>query len=100
MQEPAVPCRRWPSKPCYPKTSALENLRERMIEFQSPNPIRDLEDRLAPRRAAEARHHKGPPAHGRTDLLLRADRVLGPLLKLALRGTGLYGRGLRNALQL
>jgi hypothetical protein len=71
-----------------------------MIEFQSANPIRDLEDRLAPRRAAEARHHKGPTAHGHTDLLLRADRVLGPLLKLALRGTGLYRRGLRNALQL
>ena len=71
-----------------------------MIEFQSTNPIRDLEDSLAPRRAAEARHHKGPTAHGHTNLLLQAHRVLGPLLKLALRGTGIYGRGLRNALQL
>src|ERR1017187_1983235 len=71
-----------------------------MIEFQATNPIRDLEDSLAPRRAAEARHHKGPTAHGHTNLLLRANRVLGPLLKLALRGTGIYGRGLRNALQL
>ena len=71
-----------------------------MIESQSVHPIRNLEDRLAPRRAAEARHHKGPTAHGHSDLLLRADRVIAPLLKLALRGAGLYGRGLRNALQL
>ncbi len=75
-------------------------LGDQPIESQSTNPIRGLEDRLAPRRAAEARHHKGPTAHGHTDLLLRADRALGPLLKLALKGTGLYGRGLRNALQL
>ncbi len=59
--------------------------------------LRELEERLACRRAIEALHHKGQRAHGRGDFLLRHDRALAPVLKLVLQATGLYRRGLENA---
>ena len=43
-------------------------------------------------------HHKGRRAHGRGDFLLRHDRVVGPLLRVALQSMGLYTRGFENAL--
>ncbi|HXG32893.1 MAG TPA: metallophosphoesterase [Bryobacteraceae bacterium] len=59
--------------------------------------LRELEERLACRRAIEALHHKGKRAHGRGDFLLRHDRALAPVLKWLLRAAGLYRRGLENA---
>jgi predicted MPP superfamily phosphohydrolase len=58
----------------------------------------DLERRLARRRATEASHHKGVRGHGHGDFILRHHRLLEPLLRAALRVTGLYSRGARNAL--
>ena len=60
---------------------------------------RNLEERLARRRVAEGLHHKGRRAHGHGDFILRHHRTIAPLFRTALRLTGLYGRGVRNALQ-
>jgi len=60
-------------------------------------PPRNLEPRLARRRAIEAMHHKGKRAHGHGDYLLRHDRIAGPVLKAALVTTGLYSKGAQNA---
>ncbi|MBZ5576997.1 MAG: metallophosphoesterase [Acidobacteriia bacterium] len=58
---------------------------------------RDLEPRLARRRAIEAQHHRGLNAHGHGDFALQHERILRWLLKTGLRLTGLYERGLANA---
>lgn len=63
-----------------------------------PRQTADLKRRLAQRRAIETSHHKGRKAHGHGDYLLRHDRLLAPVLRFALRTTGLYSRGVRNAL--
>src|SRR6266545_5854442 len=62
-------------------------------------PPRNLESRLARRRSIEARHHRGPRAHGHGDFLLWHDRVTAAVLKATLRISGLYERGLANALR-
>jgi len=59
----------------------------------------DLEVRLAARRAIEAGHHKGRRAHGHGDFLLAHDRVTGFVLRAMLQTTGLYQRGVANALR-
>ena len=59
----------------------------------------DLEQRLAARRAIEAGHHKGRRAHGHGDFMLTHDRVTGFMLRAVLRATGLYQRGVANALR-
>jgi uncharacterized protein len=60
----------------------------------------DLEVRLAARRAIEAGHHKGRRAHGHGDFMLAHDRVAGFVLRTILLVTGLYHRGVANALRL
>ena len=62
-------------------------------------PRRNLERLLAPRRAVEARHHRGQKAHGHGDFALHHERVLAWGIKTALRVCGLHGRGRANALQ-
>jgi hypothetical protein len=59
----------------------------------------DLELRLAARRAIEAGHHKGRRAHGHGDFMLAHDRVTGFMLRAVLQTTGLYQRGVANALR-
>ena len=61
--------------------------------------VSDLEWRLAPRRAAERLHHKGRMEHGRGDFMARHRNLVRPLVQGALLATGLYGRGLANALR-
>lgn len=65
---------------------------------KQPSFRNDLESRLAQRRTVESRHHKGWRAHGHGDFLLWHDRLTATLLKFALQITGLYQRGLANAL--
>jgi hypothetical protein len=62
-------------------------------------PVRELEARLARRRATEAKHHKGFRAHGHGDFLLWHDRVMAFLLRTTLQITGLYQQGCANALR-
>jgi len=61
---------------------------------------RDLEKRLARRRAIEASFREGQGKDAHRDSLLLRDHVAAPILRAALRITGLYRRGLRNALDL
>ena len=58
-----------------------------------------LERRLAPRMAIEAKWARSRHVAGNSPLLLRADRITKPLLKCGLHLTGLYSRGVRNALR-
>src|SRR5436309_513428 len=60
---------------------------------------RELEHRLAPRRASEKLHGQGHRAGGHGDFLLRYEHVIGPLFQLALQAAGLYSRGKANALR-
>jgi uncharacterized protein len=59
----------------------------------------DLEIKLARRRAIEQLVSKAPPSAHPSPFLLRHDQLVRPVLKAALMGTGLYWRGLRNALK-
>ncbi|HMD97926.1 MAG TPA: metallophosphoesterase [Terriglobia bacterium] len=65
------------------------------VEFQV---TRDLEKRLARRRAVEADIRAGRWRKANKDLLLVPDRIAARMLRAALRMTGLYSRGIRNAL--
>src|SRR5215472_9381996 len=60
---------------------------------------RDLESRLLRRREIEAKHHRGPRAHGHGDFPLQHEQVIAWAIKQALRAAGLYRRGLANALR-
>ncbi len=60
---------------------------------------RDLENRLARRRAVEAAFRIGRGKNAHRDSLLLRDHIAAPILRLALQITGLYSRGTRNALQ-
>lgn len=71
-----------------------------MKEFSTSIWIDDLEQRLAPRRAAEKLHHKGHTIRGRGNLMLRLEHLVVPAVKGALVAAGLYSRGLANALDL
>ncbi|MGO9272398.1 MAG: metallophosphoesterase [Terriglobia bacterium] len=68
---------------------------ERTLEFQLTH---DLEKRLAPRRAIEAAIRAGRWRKANKDLFLLSDRSAASVLRAALRMTGLYSRGVRNAL--
>jgi predicted MPP superfamily phosphohydrolase len=59
----------------------------------------DLEQRLAPRRAAERLGRKGGTVRGRGGFMLRVEPVVLPLVRAALRAAGLYERGAANALR-
>lgn len=61
--------------------------------------LRDLEPRLAQRRAIEAKHQLGPKAHGHGDLVLQHERITAWFLKAGLQIVGLYNRGRANALR-
>ena len=61
--------------------------------------VSDLEQRLAPRRAAELLPHKGCTARGHGDFMARHRRLVMPLIKGALMLAGVYGRGQKNALR-
>ena len=60
---------------------------------------RDVEERLVRRRRSEMRHHKRLKAHGHGDFFLRHEHVMRWLLKAGLQVTGLYRRGVSNALE-
>ena len=64
----------------------------------SPLVLRNLEERLAPRRAAEASGYHG--GRGGNPLLVHCNWALTPLLRFALQIGRLYQRGLQNALNL
>ena len=88
----------------FPRTRRPEHNGDTATSFQSnlqidPRPRRNLERLLASRRAVEARHHRGPKAHGHGDFALQHERVLAWGIKTALRVSGLYGRGRANALR-
>jgi predicted MPP superfamily phosphohydrolase len=70
-----------------------------MPESFSQPCVTDLEQRLAPRRAAERLHQKGRMAHGRGDFVLRHHGLIVPLVRGAFVLAGLYRRGLANALR-
>lgn len=55
---------------------------------------------MARRRTIEARHRRGPRAHGHGDFALQHERILAWGLKTALQICGLYKRGRANALQI
>jgi len=59
----------------------------------------DLEKRLARRRAIEAATRAGRWRKANEDSFLVPDRLAAPMLRVALRMTGLYSRGVRNALE-
>jgi len=59
---------------------------------------RDLEKHLARRRAIEADIRAGRRRKANKDLFLLSDRKAAGVLRAALRVTGLYSRGVRNAL--
>jgi hypothetical protein len=68
-----------------------------MIEFiSSTTSVGNLEERLAKRRAVEAR---GGGRHGASLVLAYGRCVIKPLLRAALHTTGLYEQGVRNALK-
>ena len=67
-----------------------------LLDLESP---RSLEPRLSRRRAHEARQHRADIAHRYSDFALWKDRLMAGLLGTTLRITGLYERGLANALQ-
>jgi len=71
-----------------------------MLRPPSSTPVitRNLEERLAPRRTAEALGYNGGP--GGNPVLVHCGWALKPLLRFALKMGGLYGRGMRNALNL
>jgi predicted MPP superfamily phosphohydrolase len=60
---------------------------------------RPLELRLARRRAAETAFRKGRLKRAHRDSLVLRERVLSVTLRAALKLTGLYSRGMRNALE-
>jgi len=60
---------------------------------------RSLELRLARRRAAEAAFRKGGPKSAHRDSLVLRERFLSVALRAALKLTGLYSHGMRNALE-
>ncbi len=60
---------------------------------------RDLEPLLAARKALEDPQHKGPRARGHGDFPQHHRTTVAWLIRTALRGVGVYGRGLRNALR-
>jgi uncharacterized protein len=59
---------------------------------------RNLEERLACRRAIETAIRTGRRRNAHRDALLLSDHITGPILRSALQVVGLYSRGLRNAL--
>jgi predicted MPP superfamily phosphohydrolase len=59
---------------------------------------RDLEKRLARRRTIEAEIRAGGWKKAHRDSLLLRDQIVAPLLRAALQITGIYERGIRNAL--
>jgi uncharacterized protein len=61
-------------------------------------PARNLEKRLACRRAIETALRTGRRRDAHRDALLLRDHIVGPILRSALQIMGLYRRGLRNAL--
>ncbi len=72
-----------------------------MIELPSAQEkIHRLEARLAYRRAAEALGRGAFRNSGHNPVLVHCHRVIRPILSAALRGSGLYARGVQNALQL
>jgi predicted MPP superfamily phosphohydrolase len=72
-----------------------------MIGFpQAKAKVRNLEERLASRRAAESLGRKTFRNSGHNPVLVHCHRFVTPLLRIALRSTGLYARGIQNALQL
>ncbi|HXJ93277.1 MAG TPA: metallophosphoesterase [Terriglobia bacterium] len=60
---------------------------------------RALELRLARRRAVETAFRKGSPRSAHRDSLALRERFLSVTLRAALKLTGLYSRGMRNALE-
>jgi predicted MPP superfamily phosphohydrolase len=58
-----------------------------------------LKERLSRRMAVEAEWASARHISGNCPLLLRADRITKPLLKYGLQLTGLYSRGVQNALR-
>jgi predicted MPP superfamily phosphohydrolase len=58
----------------------------------------DLEKRLARRRTIESEIHAGGWKKAHRDSLLLRDQIAAPLLRAALQITGIYARGIRNAL--
>src|SRR5690349_10774992 len=58
-----------------------------------------LKERLSRRMAVEAEWASARHVSGNCPLLLRADRITKPLLKYGLQLTGLYSRGVQNALR-
>ena len=59
----------------------------------------DLEKRLAPRRAIEAAMSSGELKHVHKDTLVMRERIARPILRGILKMSGIYSRGIRNALQ-
>src|SRR5271169_3781579 len=69
-----------------------------MTEFPLTRRPRDLEHRLASRRAIEAGIHAGRRSDVHSEPFLLRDHLAAPILRAALRIAGLYSRGTRNAL--
>jgi predicted MPP superfamily phosphohydrolase len=59
----------------------------------------DLDKRLARRRTIEAEIRAGGWKKAHRDSLLLRDQIAAPLLRTALQITGIYARGIRNALE-
>jgi predicted MPP superfamily phosphohydrolase len=69
-----------------------------MMELEEITSPRALEPRLTRRRALEDKYQKGWPGYARGDFLLWKDRLTAALLKATLKISGLYDRGVANAL--
>jgi len=63
------------------------------------HPTRNLEKRLACRRAIETAIRTGRRKNAHRDAFVLRDHIAEPILRAALQITGLYSRGIRNALE-
>jgi predicted MPP superfamily phosphohydrolase len=71
-----------------------------MVHYNSEFEVtRDLEGRLAPRRAIESAMRSGRWKHAHKDSLVLRDHIARPILGTALKIAGIYSRGMRNALE-
>ena len=82
------------------KTSGIDSVKMGLGTSRNAG-VRDLEERLEPRRAAESLGYRGVrKGGGHNPFLVHCHRLIKPALRIALQSTGLYARGIRNALQL
>ena len=85
--------------PCGQRSPSLKNQIPVIHSNSEFDLARELEKRLAPRRAIEAAMSSGELKHVHKDTLVMRERIARPILRGILKMSGIYSRGIRNALQ-